>query len=452
MKSYRIILMMVLIAVIAYGCRDPEPDETEILNEWIWDVMNDVYLWSEDIDPSLYPTNETDPEAFFYSILSDNDRFSWIVDDYQALLNSFNNIELSSGISPYFIRAGETDQVVVIVEYVSKGSPAESAGIMRGDIIVEINGTMLTIDNYVDLFYNESLTLEFADFTDSGITANGKSVSITAKVIEQNPVIYSDVIDFHDQKIGYIVYTGFSLGEGNKWQDSLDYIFADFQNSGITDLIMDIRYNPGGRVSVATHIASTISPSDIPGSENVFVNYEWNSAYNEYFLNEEGENSENLVVLFEDDPYINFDLDNIYFLTSPHSASASELIIIGLQPYMNVVQIGEYTYGKCYGSITIPDIEDPPRHNWAMQPIVFKFANADGFTDFNDGLVPSIYIDDNLLIAKQFGDITDPIVARALEEITGVSPVSKKALSRRTSIGYELLPDPVRDMKSSAIK
>lgn len=444
--------MMVLIAVIAYGCRDPEPDETEILNEWIWDVMNDVYLWSEDIDPSLYPTNETDPEAFFYSILSDNDRFSWIVDDYQALLNSFNNIELSSGISPYFIRAGETDQVVVIVEYVSKGSPAESAGIMRGDIIVEINGTMLTIDNYVDLFYNESLTLEFADFTDSGITANGKSVSITAKVIEQNPVIYSDVIDFHDQKIGYIVYTGFSLGEGNKWQDSLDYIFADFQNSGITDLIMDIRYNPGGRVSVATHIASTISPSDIPGSENVFVNYEWNSAYNEYFLNEEGENSENLVVLFEDDPYINFDLDNIYFLTSPHSASASELIIIGLQPYMNVVQIGEYTYGKCYGSITIPDIEDPPRHNWAMQPIVFKFANADGFTDFNDGLVPSIYIDDNLLIAKQFGDITDPIVARALEEITGVSPVSKKALSRRTSIGYELLPDPVRDMKSSAIK
>jgi C-terminal processing protease CtpA/Prc len=101
---------------------------------------------------------------------------------------------------------------------------------------------------------------------------------------------------------------------------------------------------------------------------------------------------------------------------------------------MNVVQIGTTTYGKCYASITIDDWERPKRHNWAMQPIVIKYSNAEGFTDFSDGIEPDIQVEDNLLYAKPFGSLDDPLLARALEEITGVSPLVTKAVQRETHL------------------
>jgi len=452
MKKLIAAAYILFFLLVPYSCKEPEPEpeptENEIIIDWIWNVMTDVYLWADQVDQALFPTDETDPEAFFYSILNENDRFSWIVDDYQALLNSFNNISLSTGISPYFVRINDTE-VIVIVQYVSKGSPADLAGIQRGEIITDINGTTVTINNYIDLFYSENVVLEFADYTNGDLVINGKEVSLTALVIEENPIIHHEVFSYEDSKIGYIVYTGFSSGEGDKWLDALDNIFADFKSQEITDLIMDIRYNSGGRVSVATHIASVISPATVPGNENVFVNYQWNEAYQEYFTETDGADSENLVVFFEEDPVVNLDLTDAYFLTGKRSASASELIIIGLKPYMNVTQIGDTTFGKFYGSITVPDLEEPVRHNWALQPLVFKFANKIGFTDFNKGLVPDIYVNENVLDMKRFGDITDPILARALEEITGTSSIVTK--SATLPFNYSILPDPVRELKNRAV-
>jgi carboxyl-terminal processing protease len=449
MRKLIFAIYLLSLILVPFSCKDPEPTENEIIIDWIWDVMTDVYLWADEVDQTLYPTEETDPEAFFYSILNENDRFSWIVDDYEALINSFNNITLSTGISPYFIRLSGTDEVIVVVEYVSKDSPAGEAGIVRGEIITDINGEVLTINNYRDLFYAENVLLKFADYTDGNFVANGKEVSLTAVVIEENPVLHHEIINFEGKEIGYIVYTGFSSGERNRWVDSLDNVFKDYKSKGISELIMDIRYNSGGRVSVATHIASVVSPANVPGNKNVFVRYQWNEAYQDYFLEKDGDDSENLVVFFEDEPSVNLDLSDVYFLTGRHSASASELIIIGLEPYMNTTQIGDSTYGKFYGSITVPDLEEPPRHSWALQPLVFKFANAIGYTDFNGGLAPDIWIKDNVLEMKQFGDITDPILAKALEEITGVSPIATKSVS--LPVSYTVLPDPVRELKNRAV-
>ena len=444
-----------LVVLVLYSCKDPEPEpkpeptENDIIIDWIWNVMTDVYLWAEEVDQTLFPTDEKDPEEFFYSILNENDRFSWIVDDYEALINSFNNISLSTGISPSFIRVSGTDEVIIIVEYVSSGSPADIAGIQRGEIITDINGTTVTINNYIDLFYSENVVLEFADYINGNLVMNEKEVELTALVIEENPVLYHEIIDYEGVEIGYIVYTGFSSGEDNKWVDSLDNVFKDYKAKGVSEIILDIRYNSGGRVSVATHIASVVSPANVPGNKNIFVKYQWNKAYQEYFKQEDGEDSENLVVFFEDNPSVNLDLTDIYILTSRRSASASELIIIGLDPYMDVIQIGENTYGKFYGSITVPDTEEPARHNWAVQPLVFKFANHLGFSDFNNGLEPNFPVDDNVLEMKPFGDITDPMLARALEEITGTSPVVTK--SAPLPFNYSVLPDPFRELKNRAV-
>ncbi len=454
MKKSIPLLYIFTLLLVSYSCEDPEPEpepeptENEIIIEWIWDVITDVYLWADEVDETLFPTDETDPEGFFYSILNEKDEFSWIVDNYQALINSFNNISLSTGISPDF-RLWDTGNVIVIVEYVSKGSPADLAGIERGEIITDINGTTITINNYIDLFYSENVVLEFADYLDGNLVMNGKEVALTALVIEENPVLHHEIINYEGAEIGYIVYTGFSAGENEKWVDSLDNVFMDFKTKGISELIFDIRYNSGGRVSVATHIASVVSPANVIGNKNIFVKYQWNDVYQEYFKQEYGEDSEYLVVFFKDNPSVNLDLTDIYFLTSGNSASASELIIIGLDPYMNVSQIGENTVGKFYGSITLPDTEEPARHSWAVQPLVFKFANHLDFSDFNNGLEPDFFVKDNVLEMKQFGDITDPILARALAEITGTSPAVKK--SAPPPFSYYKLPDPVRELKNRAV-
>ena len=119
-------------------------------------------------------------------------------------------------------------------------------------------------------------------------------------------------------------------------------------------------------------------------------------------------------------------MDKVYFLTARGTASASELLMTSLYPYMDVVQIGETTVGKCYASIILDDDEDPKRHNWAIMPLVMKYANAQGFTDFVDGIDPDVEVRDNLLYAVPFGDLSDPLLATALEQISGVSPSLKR--------------------------
>jgi C-terminal processing protease CtpA/Prc len=159
----------------------------------------------------------------------------------------------------------------------------------------------------------------------------------------------------------------------------------------------------------------------------------WNDLYNNYWAGADLDNDGKADGL---DSYqlrirlpqsnLNLNLSTVYFLTTDGTASASESLMAGLYPYMDVVQIGTTTYGKCYASITIDDWEEPRRHNWAMQPIVIKYSNAAGFTDFVDGIAPDHQVFDNLLYAKPFGSLEDPLLAKALEEITGVSPLATK--------------------------
>ena len=429
---------------------DTEPTQTEIINQWIWDVMNDVYFWSADVPQDLEPLEETDSEAFFYKLLHPDDRFSWIVDDYEELQKSFNNIETGNGISPYFIRFSGSDEVFMIVEYTVEGSPAADSGIQRGDIIIEINDQVLTINNYLELFYAENTTLAFADY-DAGentLVRNNREITLQAEVIDENPVHHYEIIEYENTNIGYLVYTQFTGGEGDKYLTALDNAFTEFESQGIDEIVIDLRYNPGGAVRMATHIASILCPASATSNEEVFVRYQWNNAYQDYFTNnpDYGPDSEYLVQLLEANPPVQTELPDVYFLTSSRSASASELLIIGMEPYANVIQVGENTYGKFYGSITIPDTEDPPRHEWAMQPIVFKYASSTGYSGFTDGLSPDYQVDDNLLTAKPFGDITDPLLSKTLEVITGVSPTGTKSLDRGPA--YEILPDPVREEKN----
>jgi C-terminal processing protease CtpA/Prc len=436
MKQGSIILFTIpLILLSVFSCEwdrhKPDlPEEILILNNWIWEGMNEAYLWEKYI-PDLDPDYQEDPEAYFYDLLYADDHYSWIVDDYQALLDLFEGVELSTGISA---RPGLIDSVNVIsiVEYVTPDSPAEDSSIVRGDIIIAIDGKSLTSKNYYSLFNQASATFEFGDWTGVKVVPNGRKVTLDAIELNQNPVIYNEVIEYHGRKIGYFVYTQFTYGPENEWLEELKRVFLDFKTAAASDVVVDLRYNRGGSLDLSAYIASSLGPESAIKEGKVFVNLVWNDAYNEFWretdLDEDGDpdgdQSAQLVIGFPESD-LNLDLSRVYFFTTDNTASASESLMTGLYPYMDVVQIGTTTYGKCYGSVTINDWADPKRHNWAMQPIVVKYSNAEGFTDFTGGINPDIEVEDNLLYAEPFGSFSDPLLARALEEITGVAPAQK---------------------------
>ena len=203
-------------------------------------------------------------------------------------------------------------------------------------------------------------------------------------------------------------------------------------------MVLDLRYNPGGEVDVATYLASALAPASAVNQKEILVNFQYNDALQKFFTDRQGANSPNLSARFSNQG-VNLNLDNLYVLTTGGTASASELVINGLRPYMNVVMIGEPTFGKFYGSFVLFDQNDPPKHNWAIAPVVLKYANADGVTDFVNGLFPDIFILDNLLAAKPFGDLSDPMLSAALNIIAGGDfSSSRRSIERNYTPIYDI--------------
>lgn len=447
-KAYIFNWMMMLSVplIILSSCTkdpgpEPDPDpgngngipaEVLTLNNWIWEGMNDVYLWEQYI-PDLDPDKESDPEEFFYKLLYKDDRDSWIVDDYDALIQMFQGVQLTTGMSARPGYINDTD-VISIIEYVTPGSPAAQAGVERGDIIISIDDTPLNGENYFDLYYQTTATYQFGRWNGSEVVANGVEVTLTAIELSQNPIVHSEVIDYEGSKVGYFVYTQFTKGQDNEWFDAVNDLLQEFSDAGVNEVVVDLRYNGGGNLDLSAYIASALAPLSPAQNNDVYIRLLWNQAYNNYWkqadLDNDGEpdgdESSQLVISLRE-PQFNLDLSRVYFLTTDGTASASESLMTGLYPYMEVIQIGTTTYGKCYGSVTIDDWEDPKRHNWAMQPIVLKYANALGFTDFVEGITPDYEVEDNLLTASPFGSLNDPLLAKALEDISGVSPARKSA-------------------------
>lgn len=460
--------LYLLLAVITFGCSDQDddhfiPSATQELavQDFIWKSMNIWYFWkdtSENVNDDSFSSNDayrdflssfsTPEELFREGILVDEDRFSYITSDYNSLFNSQQGISTTNGIEYGLYRIGDGNDAVGVVRYINSDSDASSKNIKRGDIFYAVNGINLfsnkdTEENNYRLIRQDQITLSFADIVDNVIVPNGIEIDFTRNQLTENPVHINKVIEQGGTKIGYLMYNQFTA----TFNDELNDAFASLKSQGITELVLDLRYNPGGSVRTSTYLASMIT-GQFNGSLYSKLRYNdlWQSRFRaeqlSYHFTNRIDNSASISSL---------NLTRIYILTSRRTASASELLINGLIPYINVIQIGDVTVGKNQASITL--LDDPrgripysgktrqeasPLHTYALQPIVSRTENSLGFSDYGNGLSPDVILKESITNFGTLGDINEPMLAKAIEEITGTT---SKSLLRKPEIKSEFISD-----------
>jgi len=435
------------------------------VNDWLYEIMNDAYFWYKDMPAKSSLDNSIDPYEYFEKLIYQRktvDRFSGVTDDIDALQNEFNGVSKIFGMSYSLSYIDDNkSNIAVFLNYVVKGSPAAAAGLKRGDIILKINGTQLTSDNYSSLLgSNETVTLTLGTLTGTTITVSDKTVVITKAEVSEDPVAFSSVISksAYGKTIGYLVYTQFVPGttaDEEKYDNELRQVFADFKSKGVNELVLDLRLNSGGYISSAETLASLIGKN--VSSSKIFYTEQWNDKYNAYWNKTNGANA--LKYNFQSESNnIGSNLSRVFVLTSNATASASELVINGLKPYMNVITIGENTAGKnLFGSLISDDQE---RWKWGAYIMLGQTANANGESDYGtvNGMTPTYFTEDSAVPYKAFGDENETLLRKALEimgiptdEHARTSP-AKKVISIQKQLRDNLKTSPALMLKKGIMK
>ena len=412
------------------------------IHQFVWESLNELYLWQaevEDLSDNIKPLGSAaynelisanpEPETFFKSLKHPDDKHSRIRSNFEDLENSIKGINASNGVEFILLRSGLGDGVIGVVTHILENSDAFSKNIKRGDIFMGVNGQSLTFNNFNNLLFDDktSYTLNMAKKINSGFILNGNDVNlIKEENFQTNPIQVSKVIQRDGKKIAYLMYTQFSQG----FDQELNSIFSEFKNEGVDELILDLRYNAGGLTQTALYLSGMIT-GQFTGQ--IFSQKIWNKKVTDYYesINNTGWMKDLFVSEMDDKTVINsLNLNRVYIITSGNSASASEMVINGLSPFIKVIQIGQTTYGKNVGGLAVVyDYIDNtnrtinPDHSYAISPITFSVANSEGFSDYADGLAPSdgFVLSEDVLNMGVLGEYNEPLLALALSDISGNS-------------------------------
>ncbi|WP_299536219.1 S41 family peptidase [Ulvibacterium sp.] len=425
------------------------------VQNFMWKAMNFWYFWQAEV-PNLaddafaldsegsrlyteFLASEDNPTDFFNrQLLFNQDRFSFLAEDYETLTRSLAGISRSNGLEFGLVSLSDNNEIFGYVRYIVPNSNASTKDISRGDIFTGVDGQTLNNDNYTDLLFgeNDTYTLNMADINGAVVTPNDREVTLTKQEnLAENPVFLTRSFDISGEKIGYLMYNGFT----NEYDEDLNNAMGELKSAGITNLVLDLRYNPGGSVNTARLLSSMVYGTN---TSDLFLRARYNDRLQPLF--NAGDLERNFTDKSSDGSALNrLNLNKVYILTSRSTASASELVINGLAPYVDVIQIGETTRGKNEFSVTMVDDPDhsgapyvysPERENkinpnnrWAIQPLIGRNENADGFSDYTSGLAPDIALTEDLTNLGVLGDLNEPLLARAIQDITGST--SKRSFS-----------------------
>lgn len=412
------------------------------INKWIYANMEYWYYWTDEL-PDM-PSTSQNPEDFFDALLSSSDRFSFIYENYTELINLLNGVTLESGFEYKLYRmSASSDSVIMQLMYIKPNSPASELGLKRGDIIYTINGTRFTLDNYSSLISDDMNTTYTATYSrydfDTEVFEDLGEFSLTPVSYAENPILLDTVYEIEGKKIGYLVYNFFSPGSTNSsstYDEQLEATFGEFKSAGIQDMIVDLRFNSGGSETSVKTLTSLLVQN--ASSSDLIFTKTYNSTVQQAILNDDDYGQDYLDVNFLDESNNIGSLlssGTVHFITSSRTASASEVTMNSLKPYMDIYLVGDTTVGKDVGSITIYD-DDDNDNDWAIQPIVVKLVNADD-EDYPDGFYPDVPMNDNRLIIYPLGDTEEPLLAASLADI-GVE-TSRLSANMKVGSGKKVL-------------
>lgn len=376
-------------------------------NLYVRDVLNSFYYWYPQLPANVSPTSFTSPEAYLEAV-----RYRPIDNTYSYITSAAANDAFYS--DSQFIGYGlstHTSSTSLLVLQVFDDSPALEATLQRGDRITHVNGQSVAA-------MNAAGTLGGAfGASEIGVTStivfekpNGdvRSAEMVKRLVTIPTVSLTSVVDVDGRRVGYLFFRNFVRPS----EVALNDAFAALKAAGATELVLDLRYNGGGLVDVAVHLASLIG--GVRTSGQVLLNYVHNDRVGPAY---------DKTTRFTN-PEHSLNLSQLVVITTRSSASASELVINSLRPYMPVAVIGDTTFGKPVGQYGFTFCEK------VLAPVSFSIKNAINEGDFFSGIAPTCAAADDS--THQLGDVAEGSFAEALTYLrTGACSPRAEAESRR---------------------
>ena len=422
----KLIIILVLAVVLFNSCKKQAGPTTDTIatmaRDNLYGLMQDWYYWYKYLPANITVTDYKDPytllDALRYKTL---DRWSF-VDDYNAFVANMNGSFVGHGI-----RIGLDTQGKARIVTIYKNSPlytngAGGPGVRRGWIIKTLNGSNLApiLASGDATAYNNLIGASTAGITNTFVfttpRGNDTTALTTKKSFAVNSVMLYDTLTLKTGKTGHLVFDEFIDPSVQELQTA----FAFFKAQGVKDLVLDLRYNNGGILDVATQLAGYISGKP---TTSIFIK----SSYNDKKA-------------AANDTTINFEsmanplsLSRLVVITTRETASASEEVINGLKPYLTVTTIGDTTNGKPTG-MNVWQYD----YTYIFAPITFELVNSAGQGDFYAGFVPSKYVPDD--ITRDFNDKSELCFKEAIYLLENGTVSTKGAYIYKPSVQYSEKP------------
>ncbi|MGB3104223.1 S41 family peptidase [Sphingobacterium siyangense] len=466
-----------LTGLFVFSCKkdnpkpEPEPEpvertEAQLIKDDIYKYYKLYSLWDKSIpdytsDPSQFtdkygsadlvldalkkmtPAHTAYPNGVF-------DRFSYMLglDGYNTGTTASGRLKMDTNDGyGIYVQLGTEDEKTAqpIIYFVEGGSPAQKAGFKRSDFITAVNGDSdysiavtctATGCSINDASARDKMMNKLNAALDAGtlkLQVKHQDGTTTTKDLTYangytiDPIYKDSIYSYNGNNVGYLALSSFEEIENNNVnQQKIDAAFDKFQTQQIKSLIVDLRYNGGGYVDASAYVADKIGGAITKGK--LMLTYE----VNDYIKATPSINK-----MFQDTKFegkSNLNLSKVYFLVSDRTASAAEMIINVLKPYLQVqiIASGTRTYGKPVGFF-----EQVVQKKVSFWPVSFLLKNSANFSDYWDGLVPDkSNITDYVFV--DVGDKKETMLATALNDAApGITTkASINAISRK---GYRTL-------------
>lgn len=408
------------------------------VKKWIREKMDTYYLWNDKIPAESSITGTLPIEDYFEGLLyRANKSVNRINDTYGDRFSHINKLStttrsqqiLEKNLGGRLIVINyESSKMMVQFMYVSPDSPLAAEGkIKRGTIFNKVNGVQLTESNYESLLSKPSMTISNDTKYGDPLTAT----TINEMSYPGTPILYHNVLNISNHKIGYLVYNEFKRGPdendfyNTEFEEDLKTIFQSFKDQNIDKLVLDLRYNPGGYLVTAQLLASLIAPEAALGKVLAYQKYNSKIEKNPALLQEMG-GKVNYFLTKQNVPN-NINMHSICIITTQNTASASEFVLNCLKPYMTVIQVGETTTGKNQSALAF---KREPNHDWEISPIISYVENSNHVGNYEAGIEPNFESHDYKMIYKdgewyindvrlyEFGDyVREPMLNEALKRL-----------------------------------